>query len=606
MWRRWPRIGVTLLWALLAESAAQDDAATPRDAAGSERAVAGRGVRVRLRVVYHDGGNAPERVVVRLGDPFGCWPQPEDVNPRAPFPRDPELKGSDGVIEACVPVEGEFQVLSVLADEHEYRFPNLRLDLRDGAELSIALDRARPITLRLVDARSRVPLPGARLYVQTSGKYGAPFGPHAIFPNARNLKGKPLVADEDGRIRVEAGAGILRSYVVAEGHAWRPVQVLPTLGGEAEVPLLQGGEVRLHIGGWHALETPVLRASCEDPRFTTAVPQPSARGDLSIAGVPAGLIRFDVVHYTRPDVCYGSGVVEVMPGKENVLTITAMPRASGPTEAVEGTLTVPAAWRWPGGTVTASLRGSGAALASAYAEFTCDVAVPNKPVPFRTDRLPAGSYELDVGAFGWHASVDIRPGRRLDLVVPEPRLAVLLFTDQQTGMAVPVGPDWLTCRVPDARTLPLLTISHDEAGRQVVRTASDRIEVRAVAPDYAWLVETINLSRDGVNRIPLRMVRGGDLRIRLRLDGLPFGGDGIQIEMSLGVVDGEPTPWRNRWSPRVVSECFCQGIVRCEDLEPGLWKLSLDEIAGIEPVRCEVEIRSGETTELNLNLKRSR
>jgi hypothetical protein len=490
----------------------------------------------------------------------------------------------DGAFEVTLPGPGWYHLDVFEIDGEEFPLAATAFLVRTADPIEIRVPRAREVTLVVVDARDRRPLADVLVYDDVdSSDWNLLFEPGHIVPGPKTRAGQPRRTDRSARLPMGRGWGAARLYLFAPGYAWKAVSVPFDAGGEVVVELERAGALRLVVAGWRELREPRVWAHRVMSSDDFRVLQPDDNGELLIDGLLADDYVF-TVRRGRPwdeGKVYGTGEVRVRAGETAELKIHAKPDAPLSKVHVTGTLTVPATWKEPPSWMI--IEGFGEATAEVHEV----VIFSDPPYTFRTKAIPPGKYSVKVQPHNWirWVTVSYPRGGHFDFELPHPvtvRVAVV---------------DGAERHIPGARVLWLATIPGRSSGglkaarkepsdRFVFQVAPATVVLQVSAPGHVYHWETLEVDED--RDVTVRMRKGGIVVVRLRLDGRPFDGADVRVELDTGHGCG-----------------IENGVARFEALEPGDYDVKLDDVAGcaaVPPQRVKVE--AGRTHEVLFDLNR--
>ncbi len=504
--------------------------------------------------------------------------------------------GTGGRFERRFPGPGTYLVDSVFVEGPAAFAPRGPVVVGEDGAAVVVLRRGRTTFLLVLDAATGEPLPSARAYLWQFEK-GSGMSDH--HPNARTLAGPPLRADGAGVIDLGVGGpggGADDFHVVADGHAWRKVTVEFTGGPPVPVLLKAGGDLRLEVLRWPELrEARVWLEVAEDAwKDRQELPSPDASGVVRLRGLPEG--SWTVVVRSgapwREGVVYGRGTAVIVPGVEASLVITADPGTATPPVPVTLRISSPAGW----GQRQVSVEIEGAEPATASTDHRGRVILPadGSPVSWSPPPLVPGAYHVTVDPNSYHEVVVPPGGGPLDIVLPETVEVRVRVLDADTGKPV-AAPEVMWH--PDSsvrRSFTLEKAAYGEAeGECVFRAAPGRVVVWAGGEGYLQDDDiTLDVAPPGPVRHDARVGKGAVLVVKFRWEGATPLWDDLDIDLDMGNTT------HSFWIE--------EGRGARDGLPAGAATLTVEvpaEEYEAVPDR-EVELRAGETTEVEIPLVR--
>jgi hypothetical protein len=551
----------------------------------------GTGIRVRGTVKYEDGR------------PVGEFQFDLDGEDTALL-----VCGRDGAFDRRLPGPGLYRVWLVHADGENWEDLGLEFEVADGASVDVVLPLAKDATLLVVDRETGAPLPSARALVH---RESADEWIYDDYPNPATLGGEALAADAAGRISLGPGKGTTTVFVVADGRAWRKVEVGRDGAAATRVALEPGGALRLTVAGWTALEEATVFAQCEEPWRGWSLPPPGADGRADYSGIPEGVWTVFVRRGWQwlDGEVYGEGQVRVSTGAETALTIETTPSSAGAPVPVSGTVALPAAW----GRRHIRLVFEGAEPRNRTVERSSrfEALGDGTPTPFALGPMPPGEYEVTIDP-QYYLRVTVQAGGgEFAFRVPPPGTLVVRVVDDATDAPVAgAGVWWHT--VTDRRSITNDSASGGDApGSFRIVAPAGRVVVSASAPGYApdgWgtsfdpggFVDSRVEVREGAETpVTVRLRRAGTLRVQFQWEGDSPDWGSISPYIYWKDEDGSETGWGLDVE---------KGVARGDEFPPGTYELRVELTEGefdeVPPV--PVRIAAGETTTVPIRLVRSR
>jgi hypothetical protein len=547
-------------------------------------------VAVRGKVLFLESGRVPAT--------FTAWLSPTDREGD-----DVEVSGSEGRFDVELPA-GRYAVLGVEADGEEIdTWQDVVVDGR--GEIEIRIVEAHEVAVVVIDARDRKPLADVLVYENKDDWQWHDFEPGDRVPGPKTVSKEPRRTDSDGRLPLGRGRGSVELYFRAEGYAWRAAEVAYGAGGEVVVELESGGDARLLIPRFAELRAPQIWMRRLFSSDESRLAPPAGTEELLVSGLVADDYEFTICRGDRYDEArvYGTTTGSIRAGKTATITIEVTPDPAPVLVKVTGTITVGAGWKAPPDWI----KFEGAEPSNAEIDETIIVAEHVQAVAdaegfarrsgedprlvrFETRALPIGRYLVEIEPYLWARYVTVTDrSSHFDFALPQPvTIRVRLADAQGNDLGLPADVTWY---VPmEERSGWSSNTAVREGDAFVLQAPPGKVTIRAEAPGYLAKQDRFEIPEDRV--VTLALERAGAVIVRLRIDGKPFDGAGVSIEIRMPSGGGQ-------------LRGFDAGAARFDGLEPGRGTVALGEVAGCEAVEpIDIEVAAGQTRDLWIDLKR--
>ncbi len=510
-----------------------------------------------------------------------------------------EISGKRGRFDAELPA-GSYLVFDIEADGEEIDCRQ-RLVVDRSGEVEIRIVEGREVAVVVLDARDRKPLADALVYENEEDWTWHDFEPGDRVPGPKTVSKEPRRTDSAGRLQLGRGKGSVELYFRAEGYAWRAAKVAFGAGGEVVVELEPGGDARLLIPRFAELRAPQIWIRRLFSNDASRLAPPAGTEELLVNGLVADEYEFMIGRGDRYDKArvYGTTTGSIRAGKTTTITIEVTPDPAPVLVKVTGTITVASGWKAPpdwimfegaepsNGEIDETIIIDDATAADG--EGFADLEDP-RLVRFETRALPAGRYLVEIKPYLWARYVTVTDrSSHFDFALPQPvTIRVRLADAHGNDFGPPAGVTWYVPMEDRSGWSPNQAVR--EADAFVFQAPPGKVTIRAEAPGYLAKQDRFEVTEDRV--VTLSLARAGTAVVRLRIDGKPFDGAGVRIEMRAPDGGGQ-------------TRGFEAGVARFEGLEAGRWTVALGEVAGCEPVEpIDIDVAGGETREVWIDLKR--
>jgi hypothetical protein len=494
--------------------------------------------------------------------------------------------------------------------------PDERYD-SNGEEIVIRAHEAEPLILNVLDLRTGAHLD--HVTIRSGAASGGFFGDNlTAYPTGR-LDVDVLLREASSPVRCFPPSELANStatplHVYSPGHAWTPISVDFSTGGEREIRLPLGGDLEVHISGPRPRGSTALRIrrrGSEDKK--PYLERPSPRGGrkeatLELTGVAVGdyVVTYELGKWYDESLVLGKAEVTVTPGGHHrvQLEIEAAPEVQ--RARLAGELHASREWELEEASLLAVLQGP---TESGIEER---IHLPPSKLhktegtdstwTFDFGDVPVGDYRLEAEA----RSLGLRVQCTSEMVVPTEGLLDASITfppagrvhveliDPATGAPCSIrSMSWRNRPDGGPATGGSARLKKDSTGFDFLATVG-KIRLRAFGNDYVNLDEDITVV-EGANDFTVELELACKLRIRF--------------------VDGETTvPLTTNWYPSpkhldgtgklLYVSTSLEGWSTALS-EPGDYVFEMPRMPGFAPIPDQtITVRRSETTKFVVQLTR--
>ncbi len=505
--------------------------------------------------------------------------------------------GSDGAFRAVVDVEGTYTAMGLRVGETQHDKFRVEIQVaRDGAPLVLRTHRSIPAVLRVVDAETGQPLPQSRAYRRRGFRDRFEAGLPGQ-PDAATAAGAPVTADARGEILLGADRDTTEWWVVAEGYAWTAVVADHAPDTENVARLMPGGDVRIQIEGWAALDGATVNA--RSSAGVTALRSPGNDGALLVTGLPAEVVTIEVRRgrWFEHGEVYGTAEVTVVAGGSVDLFVPTTPGDVRPRATVRFVVRTAEGWT----ALPRFLRVEGDEPANANVDDSHRLGGMDaqRRIAVEVADIPSGRYRIEVNPFQWRKAVEIQPGTstvELDIAAPAELVVSVL---DAAGARIPSSElSWHTL-IEGQTGWSWEQALANPPGTFRIQSPPGLVYVDVEASGYTAQDLVFEGTSGSRAEHEVRLVRGGTVRVRL-LDGdRPLRGlsPTVWVRPDSDTQLGTTSQGRSSTS----NEIEFDGVT------PGRYEVSVMEadIEGFQPVSPHtVDVTEGETSEVTIELER--
>ena len=500
-----------------------------------------------------------------------------------------------GVVWSSVPAAGRYEISEVEADGTRYVASPPHVDVDGKEQLEIVLELPGRIELRVRAADTQAPVAFPRAVRVREYEHEA-----AHFPWRRAPAPDPVTGDAHGNLSLPEPQSGWRWFVMAEGFAWRRVEVVPS-AEPVTLMLERGGTLALRISGWQGLTDaklvlwPAVGEALE-------VRPPDADGVLELEGLPVGayVLRAQRGHWILRGPPYAEARFEISAAQRTSLAVTAADPDTGRQSPVRGDLLVAPGWATPPEVIELIGDSPGNQGIEHIVALRADPLRPGR-FTFESKPVPWGSYLVLVNWSHWYQrirlSADATP---IELRLGPPARVLVQIHTAKDG-STPAGAEvlWRWSRKEERADdegwgdTGMLGVPFDLATKAFTfQAASGTVTVSGRAPGYVGETAEIEVGAGAERKHVFALLPAAKLVVHVLEEGKPST---AEVIVWMSDEDGK--------TGRVTKT----GKLTMDDLEPGE---STVEVEVTTPGYDEVPPRTlrligGETTEVVVDLKRT-